>query len=255
MRAMAATRNAKLERRKTTEALPGEVREVLEGLIAALGDDLSAVLWHGSFARGEAKPDSDHDLIIVLQKADDGVLRRLQNVFRGRENWSTFVQTEEELRQYPMHGRLQFAYGIQPLYGQMEPPHVRGEHIVDEIRSLARNVRFECRYRILHREQDYVEMEPQYRDFLRARNLRMLFYSAKLCVLGLKARELLRTGRYPETRAELRSMLTEPPDAGIVDLIEEWPQPRESYQGDVTELALKLDACARRLANSVVGEP
>ncbi len=234
--------------------LPAQVRDVLQALIAALGDDLSAVLWHGSYARGEAKPDSDHDLIIVLKRADDGVLLRLQGVFHGRENWSTFVQTEEELRQYPVHGRLQFAYGVQPMYGDIETPQIRRKHIVDEIRSLARNIRFECRYRLLHREQDYEEMEPRYRNFLRARNLRMLFYAAKLAILGLKARQLLVSGQYPETRADLRSALSDPEDVAIVDMIEEWPHPRESYSGDVTGLALKIDACARRLVSSLANE-
>src|SRR3990172_3223183 len=82
-------------------SLPAEVREVADALIAALGEDLRALLWHGSWARGEAKPDSDHDLIIILRRADDSVLMRLREVFKGRRNWSTFVQTEEELRQYP----------------------------------------------------------------------------------------------------------------------------------------------------------
>ncbi len=227
--------------------LPAEVLDVLQALIEAGGDDLSAVLWHGSHARGEAKPDSDHDLIIVLKRADDGVLLRLQGVFHGRENWSTFVQTEEELRQYPIHGRLEFAYGVQPLYGRLEPLEIRREHVLDEIRSLARNIRFECRYRLLHREQEYVEMEPHYRDFQRARNARMLRYAAKLAVMALKARELLKSGAYPCTRDELRRCLTHKDELSIVDIIDRWDELRPEFERDATPLALQLDVFAREL--------
>ncbi|HEU4759115.1 MAG TPA: nucleotidyltransferase domain-containing protein, partial [Dehalococcoidia bacterium] len=61
--------------------LPGEVRDAVDALTAALGDDLAALLWHGSFARGEAKADSDHDLIIILRRIDDDVLLRMRDVF------------------------------------------------------------------------------------------------------------------------------------------------------------------------------
>ena len=104
---------------------PAEVREVADQLIETLGADLRAILWHGSWARGEANPDSDHDLIVVLRRADDEILMRMQKVFRGRRDWSTFVQTEEELRQYPPDGRPQFHFGLVPLYGDFQPPQFR----------------------------------------------------------------------------------------------------------------------------------
>lgn len=37
----------------TASAVHPEVREVADALIDTLGDDLRALLWHGSFARGE----------------------------------------------------------------------------------------------------------------------------------------------------------------------------------------------------------
>jgi hypothetical protein len=35
-------------------SLPAEVREVVDALIQELKDDLKAILWHGSYARGSA---------------------------------------------------------------------------------------------------------------------------------------------------------------------------------------------------------
>src|SRR5574341_736122 len=162
--------------------LPDEVREAVDALIASVGEDLATIYWHGSYARGEAKPDSDHDLLIVLKRADDDVLLRMAEVFREREEWSTFVQTEEELRQYPRDGRLQFHFGLVPLYGGIEPPAYTREDIANEIRVLARDIRFECRYRLLHAEPVYSDMAE---EFQRARNARMLRYAAKLAVMAL----------------------------------------------------------------------
>ena len=66
MRARAPTRKARPHLLPATDGLPLEVREVVEALVASLGDDLSAIYWQGSEAHAEAKPDSDHDLIIVM---------------------------------------------------------------------------------------------------------------------------------------------------------------------------------------------
>jgi hypothetical protein len=222
-------------------SLPDEVREVLDGLIASIGDNLAAIYWHGSYARGEAKPDSDHDLIIVLKRADDDVLLRMADVFCGRQDWSTFVQTEEELGQYPRDGRLQFHFGLVPLYGGVEAPTFTREDIANEIRVFARDIRFECRYRLLHAEPLYSDMAT---EFQRARNARMLRYAAKLAVLALKARELLDGREYPATRADTDEI-------AALDVLENWGERRAECEKDRTPLALLLDRVARRLVREM----
>ena len=230
-----------------TQQLPTEVREVADALIAALGEDLRALLWHGSFARGEAGPESDHDLIIILKRIDDLLLLRMQEVFRGRPNWSTFVQSEAELNQFPADGRFQFHFGFQNLYGDFEPPPWTRENILAELRALSRGIRFECRYRILHKSAGEVADDAATRRFERHRDLRMLHYAAKWAVLAMKARELLTSGTYPETRAELRARLKHADDAAVVDLVERWGEREPEFRTDITPLALRLDAFARRL--------
>ena len=195
MRARAPTRKARPHLLPATDGLPLEVREVVEALVASLGDDLSAIYWQGSEAHAEAKPDSDHDLIIVMKRLDEDLLLRIQGVFLGRDNWSSFVQTEEELRQYPSTGRLQFHFGLVPLFGQVDPPPFSRENVIDDLLQLALDIRFECRYRLFHRELDYTEMEAHYRKFLRTRNARMLRYAAKLAVLALKTRAHWEVGK------------------------------------------------------------
>ena len=251
LRARAVIRKPKGPRTQARDDLPSEVREVVSELIASLGDDLTAVYWHGSEARAEAKPDSDHDLIIVTKRLDDDLLLRMQGVFLGRENWSTFVQTEEELRQFPSTGRLQFHFGLIPLYGRIEAPPFSRNDLSPDLRQLALDIRFESRYRLFHREPDYGEMEVHYRSFLRARNARMLRYAAKLAVLALKARELLRGASYPETREQLRKRLTDEDELAIVDVIDLWEELRPKFEENATALALQLDAFARKLVHEL----
>lgn len=233
-------------RAKAVDVHP-EVREVADALVEALGDDLKALLWHGSYARGEARPDSDHDLIVILKRAGDDVLLRMRDVFRGRAGWSTFVQTEEELRQYPSHGRLQFHFGFVPLYGDFEPPPWNRESLIVDLRALARDIRFECRYRLLHKGPELAPPHSRLAGFQSYRNLAMLRYAAKWAVLALKARELLRGRDYPQTMAELRDRLGDRDELLIVDLVERWQELAPPHEGDIAPLALQLDAFARRL--------
>src|SRR5206468_10807052 len=86
--------------------LPDEVREGADRLIAALGDNLAALLWHGSWARGEQTAESDHDLIIVLRQVNDDLILAIQGLFADRSGWSTYIKSEKELRQYPITGRM-----------------------------------------------------------------------------------------------------------------------------------------------------
>jgi hypothetical protein len=224
-----------------------EVRDAADALVAALGDDLRALLWHGSYARGEATPESDHDMIVILKRIDDDALLRLREVFRDRANWSTLVLSQQELRRYPATGRLQFHFGIQRLHGHFDPPPWTRDSLLEDLRRLAADIRFECRYRLLHKQDANAGAGYPFAEFQRYRNLRMLQYAAKWAVLALKARELLEGRPYPVTQSELRERLADPDDLAVVELVERWPELRPRYEADIAPLALRLDAFARRL--------
>ncbi len=230
-------------------SLPAEVREVADELIAALGDNLTALLWQGSYARGEATPESDHDMVVVLRRVDDAILDRMRDVFAKRTGWSTFVKSEQELRQYPATGRLQFHYGCVPLYGAIDAPPFTRENIFEDIRRFVVDLNHESRYRLLHGRKHYDSHGDA--AFGRVRNARILYYFAKTAVLAMKARQLLIEGAYPLTRAGLRSRLSDPVELQIVDTVDRWAELKPQYEADFAPLARMLDAFARKLGSEL----
>jgi len=243
-------RNSEPETRDSSRALPAEVREVADALIADLEDNLRALLWHGSWARGEQTPESDHDMIVVVRQMNEATLLGLSGVFDGRSGWSTYVKTEQELRHYPLTGRLQFHYGFIALYGGIDAPPVTREGIIEDLRRTATDVQHECRYRLIHGSGGklYAGMDPAY---ARLRTARWMYYQAKLAVLALKAREVLRGQSYPLSRHELRRRLSDEEELAIIDIIDLWPALRQGFEEDVTPLALQLDAFMRKLVNEL----
>lgn len=224
--------------------LPPEVSGTRDALVAALGDDLIALLWQGSWARGESTATSDHDMIIILRRGDADVLAKLHDVFEDKPGWSAYVKTEAELRQFPA-GRIQFHFGVQVIHGDFTPPPLTREGVVEEIRAHISTVNHEMRYRLMHgAARSYRGMDA---EFVRARNANWMYHMAKTAIMAMKAREYLTSGEYPVTRKALSQQIRDPLDAEIIDTVSRWPELKSLYAEDITRIALKLDACARRL--------
>lgn len=225
--------------------LPEEERAVAEALIAALGDDLTALAWQGSWARGEANAESDHDLFLVMRRLDEGLIWKITKAFAGRGHWSAYIKTEEELRQYPAHGRQQFYYGMSLLQGDFEQPPVTRENILADLRYFAVEIGHEARYRLVH------DGGPERASADAARHGRILYYRAKMALLAMKSRELLEGRQYPVTRAELRKRTTDPDELAIIDLVKRWPEVKADYERDFAPLGLLLDRFVRKLASEL----
>ncbi len=227
--------------------LPDEERQVAEALIAALGDDLAALGWQGSWARGEANEESDHDLFVVMRRLDSDLLGKIARAFTGKQaQWSTYVKTEEEMRNYPAHGRCQFRYGMSLIYGDFEPPPVQRENLLADIRYFATEIAHDARYRVIHKagqESDDPEMHG-----------RILYYRAKMALLAMKSRELLHGRDYPETREALRERITDDVELALIDLVDLWPEFKPLYERNFVPLALLLDRFVRKLVSELPAE-
>jgi len=79
----------------------------------------------------------------------------------------------------------------------------------------------------------------------------MMHYMAKNAVVAMKARPLLRHGRFPETRAELLPLVEDAAERQIIHWVERWQDLRPSFEADPAPLMLHLDAFARRLVESL----
>lgn len=222
-----------------------ETLAVSNAIVAALGQDLSALLWHGSRARGEANDESDYDMIVIVKKKTGDTLERLARVFADRPAWSAYVKTDEELRQYPLTGRLQFHHGLVVLYGSFTPPPVTREGLLEDLRSIATNLSHEARYRIVHGAAKR-EAAPDRRPWA-VRTARWMYYQAKFAVMAMKVRELVASGRYPLTREDLRQRLSDPAELALLDAVERWPALRATFEDDVMPLCRLIDAFATNL--------
>lgn len=228
--------------------LPEEEREVAQALIEALGDDLAALAWQGSWARGEANEESDHDLLLVMRRMDSDILGKLAAVFRGREHWSTYIKTEEELRNYPAHGRCQFSYGMLLVHGDFEPPPVERENLLADLRNFINEITHQARYRVIHKADPELDTEDH------GRHARLLHYWAKMGVLALKSRELLQGRDYPVTREALRERITDETELALIDLVDLWPEFRPLYEADFMPMALLMDRFVRKLVSELPEE-
>ncbi len=52
------------------------IKEVEETLKAKFGDNIRKVVLYGSRARGDARPDSDYDILVVVEKCPDWRMRK-----------------------------------------------------------------------------------------------------------------------------------------------------------------------------------
>ena len=225
--------------------LPAEERAVAGALIAALGDDLIALAWQGSWARGEANAESDHDVFVVMRRLDEALIAKITSAFAGRGHWSAYIKTEEELRQYPAHGRQQFYHGMSLLHGDFEQPPVTKENILADLRYFAVEVGHDARYRLVH------DRGPERPSADAARHGRILYYRAKMALLAMKSRELLHGREYPVTRAELRQRTEDADELSIIDLVERWPEVKPEYERDFAPLGLLLDRFVRKLVSEL----
>jgi hypothetical protein len=66
--------------------------DILEGfkhdVMKALQDNLVCLLHHGSRAKGEARPDSEYDVVIIAKQVDTQVIEILKDTFSKHPQFS-----------------------------------------------------------------------------------------------------------------------------------------------------------------------
>lgn len=93
-------------------------------ILQTFGERVAFIGLQGSFARGEAGPDSDIDLVVILDAVVLEDLERYRALLEEmplRERSCGFIAGHTELLAWPRYGLFQFFQDTRPIYGELEP--------------------------------------------------------------------------------------------------------------------------------------
>ena len=171
-------------------------REFAGRLRAEFGPRLLVMGYQGSYARGEATPESDIDIVTILDEVAAADLRRYRCVVGTMPEGGLacgFICGERELRCWPRYDLLSLALDTRPVLGSLEgylPEFTDGDRR-EALRVGAANLYHAACHACLYGD--------------RAEKLPGLLKAAFFC---LRLWALVREGRYRATKAELAQTLT-----------------------------------------------
>lgn len=194
------------------------------------GDRLAFVGIQGSRARGEARQDSDIDLVALLDRVDADDLARYRAIVRSMPSSELacgFVGSKDALAAWPRHELFQFYHDTKTLYGALPEiePFTRDD-AAEAARIGASGIYHAACHAFVFDGAAASEI------------LESLFKGA---FFTLQALQFVRTGVYPPTKAELVSQL-EGDEARILEIGRNWQkhQPiNDDQQRELVNLLLR----------------
>jgi predicted nucleotidyltransferase len=200
-------------------------------------DNLVFIIHHGSWATGEAKPESDVDTLVMLKKITKRELDKLRRVL-SRERYrkmTVLLFSQLDMDNFIPFSRHQFHYGARLLYGECPLPQPTREEMVIEIKKIADEVGFWSKFLYTHLH-------------LAENVARKMYWRFKEAIICLKVYVQWKTGEFPLTKTRLKELLIDPEDREIVTIIEDWDENRQKYEKDPNLLLIKgLDFSQRIL--------
>jgi uncharacterized protein len=189
--------------------------DFLGGLKKHFGGRLVFAANIGSWARGEARPDSDIDCTVVLDMVSEDDLTAFRNIMNSMPDanalGSGLFLSVEELKQTPRCNIIQFFYGRDVLYGSLdgiiEPP---GKD------DLLLDVSFKANEN-LHHARHYL-LFPH--DLPRV--VHRLMYPFKNCFYALQSWFLLTTGNFILRKDDMLPLLDNEADKEAVRIARDW---------------------------------
>ncbi len=173
---------------KWLKMFAGRVQERFANRVVCIG-------LQGSHARGEARADSDIDLVVILDRLDAADIAQYREIVDGmpqHEKMCGFLAGREELENWDRADLFQFCRDTLPVVGSLGEiaEKVQPEDIGRAVRIGACNLYHMCVHNMLY------EKDPEI--------LRGLYKSA---VFTLQAKHCLETGCYLRQHAQLREQL------------------------------------------------
>ncbi|MGB7063152.1 MAG: nucleotidyltransferase domain-containing protein [Candidatus Zixiibacteriota bacterium] len=218
-----------------------EVERLLKSFVSLMkktyGENLVFIIHHGSWATGEAKPDSDVDTLVMLEKISKkelDALRAVLNQERYRK-MTVLLFSRLDMDNFIPFSRHQFHYGAKLLYGKCHLPEPTREEMIMEIKKIADEVGFWSKFLYTH-------------PHLAENVARKMYWRFKEAIIALKVYVQWKTGEFPVTKRRLKELLTDPEDKEIVTIIEQWNKNKDKYEKDPNSLLIKgLDFSQRIL--------
>ena len=218
-----------------------EVEKLLKSFVGLMkktyGDNLVFIIHHGSWATGEAKPESDVDTLVMLKKITRSELDKLRRVLKQEryKKMTVLLFSKLDMDNFIPFSRHQFHYGAKVLYGKCPLPRPTREEMITEIKKIADEVGFWSKFLYTHLH-------------LAENVARKMYWRFKEAIIALKVYVQWTTGEFPLTRTRLKELLNDPKDREIVTIIEDWDKNREKYEGNPDPLLIKgLDFSQRML--------
>ena len=192
-----------------------------EDVLEALQDNLVCLLHHGSRAKGEARPDSDYDSVIITKKVNKEVIRSLQDVFFKYPQFSLYLLSLDELKTMPRGHCLEFLYA-KPLYGSLDVKLLTKEEVINYIIHKSRDTLDTIRH---------ILILPHPIE----RKAKLVYYSLKDAYICLSYLAFSEKGKLPPTRkqtiAYFKQQKKQSLGIRLLEILDGW----DSYKEDVAK--------------------
>ena len=185
-----------------------EIKEWMENYKAAVTKQFGSRIWfmgiQGSYGRGEATPDSDIDVVLILDQVtgeDLAAYRAVLEPLPQRDKICGFVSGKNELLAWEPSDLFQFYYDTTPIMGSLDVllERITRQDIERAVRLGACNVYHMCVHNLVH-EQSLEILQSLY----------------KSVAFTLQAVAFLEKGIYEKKKSALADLLS-PNDRRVLD--------------------------------------
>jgi predicted nucleotidyltransferase len=221
-----------------TKAEVGKLLKEFVNLMKKTYDkNLVFIIHHGSWATGEASPESDIDTLVMLERITKKELDKLRKILKQRKYRKMVVLlfSRLDMNNFVPFKRHQFHLGSRLLYGKCPLPAPTREEMVTEMRKTADTVGYWSKFLYTHLH-------------LAENVARKMYWRFREAIISLRIYVQWKTGEFPVTRRRLKELLDDPEDREIVEIIEQWEENKDKYEKDPDLLLVKgLDFSQRIL--------
>jgi hypothetical protein len=220
--------------------------EFVQRLRDAFGERLVFVGHHGSWARGEASPDSDIDTMVVVDHIGPEDLAAYRAVVDampdGGRLASGLFNSVAELRARAPSELTEYFYGCRVLHGRID-----GVVRKPSAEDLLADVRFKALTNLMH-ARHYL-LYPHELS-LKVHGLR---YSFKECFYALQEWELAREGTWYDRKDDLLGVLTDEDDRAVVRAARDWHQSEAERTARALDYVELLERWSRSMLARLAG--